>query len=177
MKLQRCRQFFTALQAHISPEDICFIKNFLLKPEQELFFAMNPSDQYHALRTAFTARKLLAAMPDGSGDEHFLTRCALLHDIGRRKGDMGILGKVFAVLMQGCFGQRSFSWARYGKSPFWQYPRHILYVYYHHPRLGADALSALGMKREADVIAAHHTPAQPGDSLELKLLRQADAMN
>lgn len=177
MKLQRCRQFFQALCAHLSDEDICIVKNFLLESEQKLFFAMNIADQYHALKTALTARSLLVNMSKTSGDIRFLTRCALLHDIGRHKGDMGILGKTFAVLIQAIFGQRSLHWAYYGKTSFWQYPRHILYIYYHHPEIGAAALIKLGRIREAKVVACHHATEQKGDSLELRLLRQADAMN
>ena len=54
---------------------------------------------------------------------------------------------------------------------------HALYVYRHHPDIGAALLRKIGMAEEAAVIERHHMAAAPGDSPVLVLLREADARN
>ena len=98
--MQRVRQFFRAIFASVSAEDERFLQEFLSEQEQSLFCRMLLADQYHALQTAYTAQALWAK-DAGAADERLLTRCALLHDIGRKKGDMGIAGKVFAAAEPG----------------------------------------------------------------------------
>ena len=137
---------------------------------------MTLSDQYHAFRVAKTSEQLAAAA-DSTVNNHLLIRCALLHDIGRQKGDMGIAGKVFAVLIhifsRGC----AMKWGKYNPNLLGKDPRHILYVYYHHPEIGAKFLRAAGLEAEAAIVAAHHRHTAPKDPPELILLRQADNMN
>ena len=54
---------------------------------------------------------------------------------------------------------------------------HALYVYRHHPAIGAALLRGIGMEAEAGVIECHHQAASAGDSFVLTLLREADAKN
>ena len=54
---------------------------------------------------------------------------ALLHDVGRRKGDLDLFGKVAAVLLTHFFPRRSRAWAAAGCR--------LLFVYYEHPAIGA----------------------------------------
>lgn len=54
---------------------------------------------------------------------------------------------------------------------------HALYVYRHHPAIGAALLRGIGMEAEAGVIECHHQAASAGDSFVLTLLREADAQN
>ena len=99
-----------------------------------------------------------------------LERSALLHDVGRRKGDLDIWGKVACVLLVHYFPKRSKQWAEDGMST-------MLHVYYHHPQIGAKLLRGIGLFEEADIIERHHAPADVHDSMELRLLREADEAN
>ena len=99
MILQRIRQFYYAITGRLSSEDREKITQYLPAEAVSLFDAMHPADQYHAFRVARSAAVLCDIAADPSIDRDLLIRCALLHDIGRQKGDMDIWGKVFAVLM------------------------------------------------------------------------------
>lgn len=166
--MNRAGQFFRALSARIGAEDERYIAAHLPPKGQELFFAMHLADQYHALNVAYTAETL--ADEHGSAlDREFLIRCALLHDVGRVKGDLGIMGKVLAVLVHSFFPEASMRWAKQG----W----HLMHVYYHHPEMGAEKLMAAGFREEAAVVRLHHQPPQDGDSPVLRILRKADEMN
>lgn len=174
MIIQRVKQFIHALHARMTVEDRGWVCSLLTREERLLFEAMTQADQCHSVRVAKTA---LALARNQSVHETLLLRCALLHDIGRQKGDMGTQGKILAVLMQAVFPYRSLQWARPGGRHWWEWPRRVLYIYYYHPDIGRDKLLALGCYQEALIIAQHHKAPAESDSPELCLLRAADAMN
>ena len=97
MSLGRVRQFMTAMGARLTEEDMAFARHWLTPEQRKLFFSMSVPDQYHALHVAYTARALAEETAEAV-DEALLTRCALLHDVGRRRGDLGTFWKSFAVL-------------------------------------------------------------------------------
>lgn len=179
--MQRVRQFFIALSAQLGEKDHAYIERHLSLPAQDLFYAMNLADQYHALHVAYTAEQLAENLADERGGKELrhelLIRCALLHDVGRVKGDMGILGKVFAVLMYHFFPGLSKRWAREQARAWYDVPQHALYVYRHHPDIGAEKLLAAGFGEEADIIRLHHKKVPETAPLELRLLQQADERN
>ena len=139
---------------------------------------MSVVDQCHALRVARTAIQLARKNNfDGKLDEGLLIRGSLLHDIGRQKGDMSIMGKVLSVLCYAAFPRQSIRWATAGDAYWFAGLRHILYISSSHPALGAQWLRQAGFAREAVLVAGHHKAPAESDSPELLLLRAADAMN
>ena len=168
----RIRQFVRAITAHVTAADRAYVASVLPEAALPLFYAMHRADQRHALNVARTARELAKARQAAGKtvDTAFLERCALLHDVGRRKGDLDIFGKVFCVLAVHFFPARSRRWAEDGTS-------RMLVVYYHHPRIGAELLRGIGLEREAEVIERHHEAASADDAIELRLLRLADEAN
>lgn len=175
--MKRIRQFFSALLANISSNDVLFACEYLDKKEQKLFFGMSKIDQAHALKVAKTARKI-ATNSKEKIDIYFLTRVALLHDIGRRKGDLGLFGKVFAVLLDCMCHKNLKALATRGKSKhsLW----HFLYVYKSHAEIGAGLLQEVGSFKEADIISKHHLKVlnkKDENNLILTILRQADEEN
>lgn len=168
----RVRQFVRAVTQHMGEADHAFVRANLPEKALPLFYAMHPADQVHARNVAYTARALAEQHGLPQEQRAFLIRCALLHDVGRRRGDLDILGKVFAVLMMHYLPRASERlMAREGRLG------HALYVYRHHPIIGAALLRGIGMAAEAGVIEHHHQAASAGDSLVLTLLREADAQN
>ena len=95
MMLQRIRQFFRAVTARVNTRDDAFVRAHLPAVAQSLFYAMHRVDQCHAIRVAYTAAQL-AARERAALDRALLLRAALLHDVGRRKGDLDLFGKVAA---------------------------------------------------------------------------------
>ncbi|MBQ9477955.1 MAG: HD domain-containing protein [Selenomonadaceae bacterium] len=163
--MKRVRQFFRALNSQLTIEDGRYISTHLTAEEQKLFFAMDVTDQCHSLRTAYAIERF--AIDDKQGvDREFLIRCALLHDVGRVKGDMSIVGKAAAVLASEVFPGAGAWLERRGSR--------LMYVYKHHAELGAKKLQDIGLFREAKIVAKHHSPPSPDDPKELKLLRLAD---
>lgn len=164
----RIWQFVRAVTARVSVDDGKYISTHLNADEQKLFFAMSVADQVHSLRTAYTVERLIIEDKRGI-DKEFLIRCALLHDVGRRNGDLTIKGKVFAVLITSLAPKLADRLELNGN--------HALYIYHHHAEIGARKLQQMGLFKEAKIIAKHHAPPKPNDSLELRLLRLADNEN
>ncbi|MCR5757576.1 MAG: HD domain-containing protein [Selenomonas sp.] len=165
------KQFYRAITARITPADRQWVAENLSTEAQVLFYAMHPADQYHALHVAKTALALWAQHP--AGDRSLLLRAALLHDVGRVQGDMDIWGKVLAVLLKHFLPE----WSRHLGSLPEGWLGHILYVYYHHPEIGALKLEKIGLASEAALVRRHHTPAEEKEPPELALLRAADELN
>lgn len=175
--IQRIRQFYRAIMAELTPADRMYIDEHLEPSVRQLYYAMHPADQVHALNVARTAVVLAKDHGLSVPDQAFLIRCALLHDVGRRKGDMDVWGKVLAVLVHHFLPARLNRWQKMARHSWLDYPGHALYVYVHHPAIGAARLKAIGCCREADVIRQHHERPKPEDSQVLILLRIADEQN
>ena len=165
---KRVKQFFRALTARVTVDDGQYISAHLNAEEQKIFFAMSVVDQAHSLRTAYTIERLVIEDKRGI-DKEFLIRCALLHDVGRKAGDLTIKGKIFVVLITTFAPQYAERLELNGNR--------ALYVYHHHAELGAQKVQRLGLFKEAKIIAKHHAPPKSDDPLELKLLRLADNEN
>ena len=166
--IKRVKQFFRAISAKLTADDNNYISSHLSSKEQKLFFAMDVVDQYHCLHVAYTLERFV--IEDSHGvDRNFLIRCALLHDIGRVKGDMSLFGKVFVVLISAFLPSFADSLERKGS--------HLLYIYRHHAEIGAKKLQDIGLYKEAKIIAKHHSRPTMNDPNELKLLRIADDKN
>ena len=175
--MQRVWQFFQALRARLSPADRLFVEEHLPLQLQTMFWGMTLPDQCHALRVARTALELAQREGPAGLDRELLLRGGLLHDIGRQQGDMGTLGKVFAVLCYGMFPQLSRQWAAAGRGGILGSLRRALYIYAQHPEIGAQRLRQAGYAREAVLAAGHHKAPAESDPPELLLLRRADEMN
>ena len=173
MMIGRVRQFLLAAAARVSKEDREYVERSLPLELRRLFFAMSVPDQCHALRTARCAEKLTAGLPE-SVDAAFLTRCALLHDIGRKKGDLGTIGKSFAVLFAALCPERAHAYGEDGGEGLLSKK---MRVYFHHAEIGADMLENLGFSAEAAIIRRHHEVPAEDDPPELRLRRKADAQS
>ena len=165
---KRILQFFRAVTARVSVDDGKYISTHLNAEEQKIFFAMSVADQVHSLRTAYTIERLVIEDKRGV-DREFLIRCALLHDVGRRAGDLTIKGKIFVVLITSLAPKFAERLEINGN--------HALYVYHNHAEIGARKIQQIGLFKEAKIIAKHHAPPKADDPIELKLLRLADNEN
>ena len=166
--IKRAKQFFRAISAKINKDDQKYIASHLSPEQQRLFFAMDIVDQYHSLRVAYTIERIAIEGKQGI-DREFLIRCALLHDIGRVKGDMSTAGKVFVVLISAFMPKFADELELKGS--------HLLYIYRHHAEIGAKKLQDIGLYKEAKIVAKHHSKPTEDDPRELKLLRIADDKN
>lgn len=178
--IKRILQFYRAITARLSAEDIRQIKKHLPPAAQKLFFAMHLADQYHTFNVYKTAIALYEKMPAierAQVDYKLLLRAALLHDVGRKNGDLNIVGKVATVLLTSFMPNFSKRIAAKKVRGILARPSYWLYIYYNHPIIGAAKLKAIGMVSEAEIVAKHHNAAEETDSIELKFLKIADEQN
>lgn len=160
--IYRIKQFIQAISAKMAVEDIEFVKSYLSKKEQELFFQLKIYEQSHSLRVAKNMIK-----EDGSlnaEDKRERIRIGLLHDIGKIKYPLNPIEKSIIVVLDKITGGR-ISKARRLK---------IVKCYYEHPQLGYELLSEIG-GYEVEFLQAiknHHEP-QPRTE-KVRLLKQCD---
>jgi putative nucleotidyltransferase with HDIG domain len=173
---QRGKQFFNALRAKISKEDMDFIATHLNTKEAILFWGMNLPDQQHALKVVYTAITIAIGRQDI--DKETLYKAALLHDVGRVKGDLSTIDKVIAVLANKFAPAQARKWGRFGRGGKLANLKHALFVFYNHPLLGAALLKEVGVSDKViDLVAQHHLAETTEDTPELNILRQADKLN
>jgi hypothetical protein len=173
---KRIKQFALVWRARITLEDRAFIGEYLTAGEQDLFYGMNVTDQFHCRRVAGDIMRLAAGRTDV--DPRFLVRCALLHDVGRRWGDVSTWDKIIAVLLHYFMPARTRLWAREGQGNRLDNLRHALHVCLYHPNRGVILLRELGAENELlRIVGSHHQPAELEDPVALQLLRQADDLN
>jgi hypothetical protein len=81
---RRARQ--VALPGQLSMADVRLVRSILLPHELRLFSAAAPSDQTHGFRVACGVRERL-------GDDPRWLRAALLHDAGKARAHLGLVGR------------------------------------------------------------------------------------
>lgn len=171
--ITRVRQVVSAFTARISQADKDFVAAHLNPPEQALFWGMNLPDQRHALNVAYTAGRLAGG--NDRIDCRLLTKCALLHDVGKVYGDVSTADKIITVIAHRLAPHWAKRWGRPGRGNKLQNLRHAFYVYFHHPARSAALLQQAGTAAAiADIVAKHHTAPAKDDPPELEILRQAD---
>lgn len=172
---KRTRQFLRALTAKMKPADHALVHCWLDKTEELLFYDMDVAIQLHSINVARTLEKLLAGE---TVDKSLLFRAALLHDIGKVKGQFTVLDRVWYVLVRKVSRRLVRKIAKKGSSSWLGKLRNAFYIHIYHGELGAQLVLREGLCGElADLIRHHHDPARQSDSLELSLLRQADELN
>ena len=173
---KRVKQVVAAVTAKITVEDKAVINRYLNTREQKLFWAMNVPDQRHVLNVAQTA--LLLGQHQQKIDMNLLVKCALLHDVGKIKGDVSTIDKIITVLGHKLFFQWTKQWGRPGRGSKLDNLRHAFYTYYHHAELSSMLLKAIGAPAQmVEIVARHHKAPADDDPLELILLRQSDDLH
>jgi putative nucleotidyltransferase with HDIG domain len=173
---KRVKQVIAALTARITEQDRCFIIHYLDAAQAKLFWQMNLPDQRHALNVAYTALEL--ATIDCTVDQELLTKCALLHDVGKIKGDVSTADKIITVILDKVAPCWVRQWGRLGRGSKVANLRHAIYIYYNHAARGAAMLRELGAPElMAEIVSRHHQAPTTGEPAELQILRTADSLN
>ena len=177
--LNRIHQFYQAISADMTDVELAYVKRRLEGKERDLFFSMGVMEQVHAYNVARTVENLLKKKEWVSLEprREFLLRLALLHDVGKEKGDLNLLLKVMTVLLDEIMPFYAKKLAIKGELAPKGTLQHALYIYYHHAEIGARKLLEVGCNEEAFIIADHHKEDTEKDTLALKLLRLADQLN
>jgi len=174
--LKRVKQVVGALTARITLEDQVFVKKNLNATEQKLFWGMNVPDQRHVLNVAQTALQLAVCEP--KIDKKLLAKCALLHDVGKIKGDVSTIDKILTVVGHNLSPRYAKQWGRLGRGSKLDNIRHAFYIYFHHAERSAAMLKEIDVTSEiVEIISRHHEAPADDDPLELVILRKSDDLN
>ena len=169
--LYRFKQYRQAVKSNLTFSDVEFVRQYLTKPEQVLFYRMRVFDQKHAL---LMAQKFLSKQEGYSWvDKPKFMRAALMHDIG--KAYVGIplyIRGLFVVLSNINDGALLARYAKQdAKFEVWKY----LYVMLHHGEIGAKMLEEIEDDKEIVQVARfHHQKPEPKESALLPIVRELD---
>ena len=173
---KRVKQVVAAVTATFTPEDQVFVSRYLNTAEQKLFFGMNLPDQRHVLNVAQTALQL--AQHQQKIDINLLVKCALLHDVGKIKGDVSTIDKIITVMGHKLSPRYAKQWGRLGRGSKLDNIRHAFYIYFNHAERSAAMLKEIGVKTTiVKIIGKHHKAPADDDPLELVILRKSDDLN
>ena len=146
--LHRVRQFTLALGARATHATVEDLAQSLDTRQQELFHQMPSMDQRHCLAVFRALREAGHADPS-------LLQAALIHDVGKSLGPVGIRHRVTAVLGKALSPRL---WERLDGEPgSWLYP---FRVHRHHAALGAELAAQAGCSPEVFWLVAHHEDGQ-----------------
>lgn len=173
--MSRIKQFIKAVCAEIDVNDNIFVDKYLNANEKKLFYAMSIADQRHTLDTAYTVIKLIPK--NAQLDESLIVKAALLHDIGKQKGDISVVEKAIAVIFNKLIPEHARKIAASTRAKTnadriaW-----VLYIYYYHPEIGAGFLRTINAEEKLIKLVLHHHSREQGTE-ELELLKKADSLN
>ena len=174
--INRVKQLFSALTASISTADKEFVARHLTAEEQSLFWQMNLPDQRHALNVTYSAQSMAKELFEI--DQTVLLKCALLHDIGKVRGDVSTIDKVITVLAHSCCKSWAERWGRLGRGSRLQNLRHAFFIYFRHGERSAEFLTNIHAdQRIVEIVRQHHKAPADNDPPELTVLRKADNLH
>jgi putative nucleotidyltransferase with HDIG domain len=171
------KAFFRAwLDKGLTDEDVQFIREYLSKQEQILFYRMALIDQKHALYTAYTLRDMIGKRTKIKVEK--LYKAALLHDVGKVCTKMTLKDRVFQSVMFTLFRPLANYLAEHGFSEHTGRIRRLMYCYKYHPVVGADLAREIGVEENIVYLIEHHEDRpDPNEPRELAILREADNLN
>lgn len=173
---KRVKQVISALTATINKADRDFVSQHLQPSEQKLFWNMNKPDQRHALNVAYTALHLAEERTDIN--QQLLIQCALLHDVGKVKGDVSTFDKIVAVMAHKAAPHWAEKWARQGRGSRIDNLRHAFYTYFYHAKSSSFLLKQINCNPVATaIVGSHHEAPADNEPPELTVLRKADDLN
>ena len=171
----RIKQFFSAINSKIYPEDIKFIKKHLNDNEQKIFFDMDLPTQRHCLNVAYTCLDLLKK--NNKANAKILLKAALLHDCGKKSGEINTCHKVAIVVIYAISPKIAKYFIKKGRYSKKGTLCRAFYIHSVHQKRGAGIAANANVHPDIiDLIKKHHDIKDTA-SIELLLLQQADNAN
>lgn len=170
----RIKQFYSAMTAVVPNEETEFVSEFLTPKEEKFFYEMSIVDQRHALDVAHHIYELLliAGLLEG---EPLLVKAALLHDVGKRQGDLTVFDRSLIVILECFFPGQIAKWAVEGRGGLIQNRRHAFYVAKYHGRIGAEWLKKIDCPEEVIILVRDHHLTDIKD-WRMQILQEADGL-
>ena len=141
----RFRQFFFALAAKPSKEEIEIVNQTLSPELQKIFYQLQSSDQKHSIEIFIKLKAQGEKDPD-------LLMAALLHDVGKCLFPLRLWERVMIVLGQMLFPDIVNKWGR-GNVDGWKRP---FVIARQHAQWGADLAKSAGASPLSVYLIRHH---------------------
>ncbi|AGK95124.1 HDIG domain-containing metalloprotein [Clostridium pasteurianum] len=162
MLFYRIKQFILYINAKPTEYDLKYIVSKLNDNELILFKNLSMHEQKHCINVAKDVEKICYNKKINSS---YLIKIALLHDIGKIKGNLNIIDKSILVILD---------YLSKGKIRKFNSVKKIN-IYYNHGKIGADILKKYGYnKRFLYLIENHHNII---DDEELDIIKFCDNKN
>jgi putative nucleotidyltransferase with HDIG domain len=150
----RVRQFWQAISARPSPEDLALARSTLSESQMHLFEQLQPSEQAHSLRIY---RQLIQ---QGETQSDLLV-AALLHDVGKVRYPLHAWDRALIVLANTLIPNRAKHWGS-SQPVGW---RRVFVVAQQHPAWGAEMAARVGASPlTVDIIQRHQDQPAPATS-------------
>ena len=166
----RVGQFFRALTARVSDEEVKRATRALTPEAQSLFLRQTTQDQRHALAVYRALRQA------GDTDSHLLA-AALLHDVGKAATWLSAVHRSIIVLLAR-FAPALLARLSRGEARWWNRP---FVVHAHHPQIGARWAEEVGCSPLTVALIRRHEEGPADGQTEqdrlLAALRAADDAN
>ena len=126
--LYRIKQFFLAISANLKEIDTEYINNILNKEEQNLFYSLIKSEQFHCLRVSLDLVELYKG--NSTIDVEKLAKLGLLHDVGKQGLKFGPIDKSIFVIVKKISKGNLKKYSKFKR----------MNLYYNHPIKGVEIL-------------------------------------
>ena len=146
----RVRQFWHALFARPTLEDLSLARLVLSAPQMRLFEQLQTSEQAHSLKICQQLIQQGESQPD-------LLVAALLHDVGKSRYPLHPLDRALIVIAGAIFPEKMESWGQ-GSPQGWQRP---FVVARQHPTWGAEMAANAGATPLTVTIIQNHQDFNP----------------
>lgn len=183
--MSRVSQFWRAVFAgkRLGDDEVRWVQKYLSPPEEALFWQMSPIDQKHAVDVSQRIVSIARHRGVWDGAEiRMLIRAALLHDIGKIDGDIGLFDRITIVLVKRLAPSLAKALAQRGKEDLerkgvrrtWRAGvRRAFYTQAVHAERGAAMAKLVGVEDQVLHLIRHHHHPQRGDRL-LEVFAEAD---
>jgi hypothetical protein len=170
------QRFFKALNAKISIADEEFVRKYLSKQEQILFYKQRLADQRHSLDSAYYI--LRDTSSSKWANKHILINAALLHDIGKTYVFLPLWVRPVCVILEKYLHSFYIYLGKKGKSQkSWKIIKYF-YAYQFHSEIGVEILSEIDADPKVlELIELHHSEPFQNEPKELPFLRRADMVS
>jgi putative nucleotidyltransferase with HDIG domain len=168
--LYRARQFWHALNASPTSEDLALVRSVLLPAQMSAFSRLQSSEQHHAVAVLRKLKEQGETNPD-------LLVAALLHDVGKSQAPLRSWERALIVLTEAIAPYKVRQWGAQGDQALAQGLNgwhRVFIVAQGHPEWGARIAREAGASPLVEALIRRHQEAstRPPQSLEDRLLRK-----
>ncbi|AEB77194.1 conserved protein [Clostridium botulinum BKT015925] len=153
-----------AITARITPNDEKLLQKYLNKQEHDLFNQLSMNEKTHSLRVA---KDIMKVYMESKLNKEYFVKVALLHDIGKIKGNLNVLEKGVLVILNKISNGKLKKFSNI----------HKINIYYNHGEIGAEILRKQGHDERFLYLVKNHHNNDIIEDMDLNILKKCDDRN